>query len=163
MGVDIADINNDLKPDIMVLDMLPENVERRKTMIARADNENFEMRQKAGYVDEYMRNTLQLNQGTDANRITYFSDISQLAGVNATDWSWSVLLADFDNDGLRDSYVTNGFAKNITDLDFTSYNADNNTFGTAEDKFKRTRDLLGKLKGVHVSNYIFQKQRKPGF
>jgi len=163
MGVDIADINNDLKPDIMVLDMLPENNERRKTMIARSDNENFAMRKKAGYVDEYMRNTLQLNQGKDARGVTYFSDIGQLAGVNATDWSWSVLLADFDNDGFRDCYVTNGFAKNITDLDFLSYNADNNTFGTAADKFKRTRDLLGKLKGIHVSNYIFRNNGSLSF
>ena len=156
MGVDIADINNDLKPDIMVLDMLPANNERRKTMIARSDHENFAMRKKAGYVDEYMRNTLQLNQGVDANGVVYFSDIAQLAGVNATDWSWSVLLGDFDNDGLRDCYVTNGFARNITDLDFLSYNADNNTFGTTEDKIKRTKDLLGKLKGIQVSNYIFR-------
>jgi hypothetical protein len=163
MGVDIADINNDTKPDIMVLDMLPENNERRKTMIARADNEDFAMRQKAGYVDEYMRNTLQLNQGTDANGITHFSDIAQLAGVHATDWSWSVLLADFDNDGLRDSYVTNGFVKNITDLDFTSYNADNNTFGTAADKFKRSRELFGKLKGIHPSNYIFRNKGNLSF
>ncbi len=163
MGVDIADVNNDIKPDIMVLDMLPENNERRKTMIARADNEDFAMRQKAGYVDEYMRNTLQLNQGTDANGITYFSDIAQLAGLHATDWSWSVLLADFDNDGLRDSYVTNGFVKNITDLDFISYNADNNTFGTSEDKFKRSRDLFDELKGVHLSNYIFRNKGNLGF
>lgn len=163
MGVDIADINNDSRPDIMVLDMLPENNERRKTMIARGDYENFEMRQKAGYADEYMRNTLQLNQGTDASGITYFSDIAQLAGLHATDWSWSVLLTDFDNDGLRDCYVTNGFAKNITDLDFTSYNADNNTFGTTEDKFRRTRDLLGKLKGVHLSNYIFRNKGNLAF
>ncbi|MHA4811386.1 VCBS repeat-containing protein [Flavitalea flava] len=163
MGVDIADINNDGKPDIMVLDMLPANNERRKTMIARSDYENFSMRKKAGYVDEYMRNTLQLNQGVNAKGIVYFSDIAQMAGVNATDWSWSVLLCDFDNDGMRDCYVTNGFAKNITDLDFLSYNADNNTFGTAEDKIKRTRDLLGKLKGIHVSNYIFRNNGNLAF
>ena len=163
MGVDIADINNDMKPDIMVLDMLPENNERRKTMIARADNENFALRKKAGYTDEYMRNTLQLNQGTAADGVTYFSDIAQLAGVNATDWSWSVLLADFDNDGLRDSYVTNGFARNITDLDFLTYNAENNTFGTVENKIKSTRDLLGKLKGIHISNYIFKNNGQLGF
>ncbi|MEO6949999.1 MAG: VCBS repeat-containing protein [Ginsengibacter sp.] len=163
MGVDIADINNDLKPDIFVLDMLPENNERRKTMIAREDYESFALRQKAGYVDEYMRNTLQLNQGKDVNGVTYFSDIAQLAGVNATDWSWSVLLADFDNDGLRDAYVTNGFAKNITDLDFISYNGDNNTFGTVGDKLKRTRDLFEKLKGINVSNYIFKNNGNLGF
>lgn len=158
MGVDVADINNDLRPDIMVLDMLPKNNERRKTMIARADHENFFMRKKAGFVDQYMRNTLQVNQGTDANGVTYFSDAAQFAGVNATDWSWSVLLADFDNDGLRDSYVTNGFAKDITDLDFTVYNSENNIFGGTEDRFKRTQDLFSKLKGIHVSNYLFKNK-----
>lgn len=163
MGVDIADINNDLKPDIMVLDMLPENNERRKTMIAREDYESFTMRQRAGYIDEYMRNTLQLNRGSDAKGITSFSDISQLAGMNATDWSWSVLLADFDNDGLRDAYITNGFAKNITDLDFITYNGDHNTFGTVKDKIKTTTDLLGKLKGIHISNYIFRNNGNLGF
>jgi len=163
MGVDIADINNDLKPDIMVLDMLPQDNQRRKTMIARADYESFIARKKAGYVDEYMRNTLQLNQGADANGALYFSDIAQLAGVNATDWSWSVLLGDFDNDGFRDCYVTNGFAKNITDLDFLAYNADNNTFGSVENKLQRTKELLAKLKGIHVSNYIFRNNGKLAF
>jgi len=163
MGVDIADINNDGRPDIMVLDMLPQNNRRRKTMIARADYESFLARQKAGYVDEYMRNTLQLNQGTDTAGTLYFSDIAQMAGVNATDWSWSVLLGDFDNDGLRDCYVTNGFVKNITDLDFLSYNADNNTFGTAENKIERTRQLLGQLNGIHVSNYIFRNNGNLAF
>ncbi|MEO5892921.1 MAG: hypothetical protein ABIQ31_21905 [Ferruginibacter sp.] len=156
MGVDVADINNDAKPNIMVLDMLPQNNERRKTMIARADNENFALRQKAGYVDEYMRNMLQLSQGANAAGTTFFSGIAQLSGMNATDWSWSVLLSGFDNDGWRDSYVTNGFAKNITDLYFLSYNADNNPFGTVPDKVKSTREMLGKLKGIHVSNYIFR-------
>jgi hypothetical protein len=156
MGVDIADINNDGKPDIMVLDMLPQDNGRRKTMIAKTDYQSFSLRKKAGYVDEYMRNTLQLNQGTDNKGITYFSDIAQLAGVNATDWSWSVLLADFDNDGFRDAYITNGFPKNITDLDFLAYNADNNMFGGVENKIRKTKELLSKLKGINVSNYIFR-------
>lgn len=160
MGVDIADINNDLKPDIMVVDMLPENNERRKTMIARQDYDNFNARIKAGYVNEYMRNTLQINQGVDANGVTYFSDISQLTGMHATDWSWSVLLADFDNDGLRDTYITNGFAKNITDLDFLAYGSspDNYMFGTTAEKIKQVRSLLDKLKSVNVSNYIFKNK-----
>ena len=156
MGVDIEDINNDAKPDIMVMDMLPENNERRKTMIAKADYEKFFMRQKAGYVDQYMRNTLQLNQGTDQNGVTFFSDIAQMAGVHATDWSWGVLLADYDNDSFRDAYITNGFVKDITDLDFLSYNTDNNMFGTNEVKANRTKELLSLLKSVKLSNYMYR-------
>lgn len=156
MGVDIEDINNDGKPDIMVMDMLPENNERRKTMIAKADYEKFFLRKKAGYVDQYMRNTLQLNQGTDKNGVTFFSDIAQFAGVHATDWSWGVLLADFDNDSFRDAYITNGFVKDITDLDFLSYNSDSNMFGTNEVKANRTKELLSLLKGVKLSNYMYR-------
>ncbi|MBE9461616.1 VCBS repeat-containing protein [Dyadobacter sp. UP-52] len=156
MGVDIEDINNDGKPDIMVMDMLPENNERRKTMIAKADYEKFFLRKKAGYIDQYMRNTLQINQGTDNNGVTFFSDIAQFAGVQATDWSWGVLLADFDNDCYRDAYITNGFVKDITDLDFLSYNTNSNMFGTNEIKANRTKELLSLLKGVKLSNYMYR-------
>ncbi|QRR00692.1 VCBS repeat-containing protein [Dyadobacter sandarakinus] len=158
MGVDIEDINNDARPDIMVMDMLPENNERRKTMIAKADYEKFFLRQKAGYVDQYMRNTLQLNQGTSANGTTYFSEIGQLTGMQATDWSWGVLLADYDNDGLRDAYITNGFVKDITDLDFLAYNTDHSMFGTNEVKANRTRELLSMLKSVKLSNYMYRNK-----
>nr|WP_295922723.1 VCBS repeat-containing protein [uncultured Dyadobacter sp.] len=163
MGVDIEDINNDARPDIMVMDMLPETNERRKTMIAKADYEKHFMRQRAGYVDEFMRNTLQLNQGTNANGTTFFSDIAQLTGMHATDWSWGVLLADYDNDGLRDAYITNGFAKNITDLDFLAYNTDANMFGTDAVRADRTKDLLGKLKGVKLSNYMYHNEGNLAF
>lgn len=156
MGVDIEDINNDARPDMMVMDMLPETNERRKTMIAKADYEKHFMRQRAGYVDEFMRNTLQLNQGTDPDGTTHFSDIAQLTGMHATDWSWGVLLADYDNDGRRDAYITNGFVKNITDLDFLAYNTDANMFGTDVVRANRTKDLLGVLKGVKLSNYMFR-------
>lgn len=163
MGVDIEDINNDARPDIMVMDMLPETNERRKTMIAKADYEKHFMRQRAGYVDEFMRNTLQLNQGTNAAGTTFFSDIAQLTGMHATDWSWGVLLADYDNDGLRDAYITNGFAKNITDLDFLAYNTDANMFGTDAVRANRTKDLLDVLKGVKLSNYMYQNQGNLAF
>jgi hypothetical protein len=160
MGVDIEDINNDALPDIMVMDMLPENNERRKTMIAKADYEKFFMRQKAGYVDQYMRNTLHLNQGTGPSGTpggtTYFSEIAQLTGMQATDWSWGVLLADYDNDGRRDAYITNGFVKDITDLDFLSYNTNNSMFGTNEVKANRTKELLSLLKSVKLSNYMYR-------
>jgi hypothetical protein len=103
-----------------------------------------------------MRNTVQLNQGTDASGVTYFSDVAQFTGMHATDWSWGVLLADYDNDGLRDAYITNGFVKDITDLDFLSYNSNNNMFGTNEVKANRTKELLSLLKGVKLSNYMYR-------
>jgi len=158
MGVDIADINNDAKPDIMVMDMLPENNERRKTMIAKADYEGFFLRQKAGYINEYMRNTLQLNQGTDKTGNLFFSEIAQFAGVNATDWSWGVLLSDFDNDGFRDAYITNGFVKDITDLDYINYNQENNMFGTNKARDEKSKGLVNLLKGVKLSNYMFRNK-----
>ncbi|SEI59321.1 Repeat domain-containing protein [Dyadobacter sp. SG02] len=163
MGVDIADINNDARPDIMVMDMLPETYERRKTMIAKADYEKHFLRQRAGYVDEFMRNTLQLNQGTDRAGTTHFSDIAQLTGMHATDWSWGVLLADYDNDGLRDAYITNGFVKNITNLDFLAYNTDANMFGTDAVRANRTKDLLAVLKGVKLSNYMYRNSGNLAF
>ncbi len=158
MGVDIEDINNDAKPDIMVMDMLPENNERRKTMIAKADYESFFLRQKAGYITEYMRNTLQLNQGTDKKGTLFFSDIAQFAGVNATDWSWGVLLSDFDNDGFRDAYITNGFVKDITDLDYINYSQENNMFGTNKARDDKSKGLVNLLKGVKLSNYMFKNK-----
>lgn len=158
MGVDIEDINNDAKPDIMVMDMLPENNERRKTMIAKADYESFFLRQKAGYVTEYMRNTLQLNQGTDKTGNLFFSDIAQFAGVHATDWSWGVLLSDFDNDGFRDAYITNGFVKDITDLDYISYSQENNMFGTNKARDDKSKGMVNLLKGVKLSNYMFKNK-----
>ncbi len=158
MGVDIEDINNDAKPDIMVMDMLPENNERRKTMIAKSDYESFFLRQKAGYVTEYMRNTLQLNQGNDKSGNLFFSDIAQFAGVHATDWSWGVLLSDFDNDGFRDAYITNGFVKDITDLDYINYSQENNMFGTNKARDDKSKGMVNLLKGVKLSNYMFKNK-----
>jgi hypothetical protein len=159
MGVDIADINNDLLPDIMVVDMLPKSNERRKSMMSGMNYEKFLMEQEAGYVPQFMRNTLQLNQGKDAEGTTHFSDISQLAGVHDTDWSWAPLMADFDNDGLRDIYITNGFVKDITDLDFINYKAPAvSMFGPQESKQEKRRKTIELLKGVKVSNFIFKNQ-----
>jgi enediyne biosynthesis protein E4 len=116
MGVDAADFNNDGRPDIVVLDMLPEREEILKTS-ANAESFNvFDLKVKAGYHPQYARNTLQLNRGGGR-----FSDIGYLAGVSATDWSWSPLFADLDNDGFKDLFVTNGMYRRPNDLDYIDY------------------------------------------
>src|SRR5258706_16078641 len=122
MGNDAADINNDGMPDIVTLDMLPEINRRKKTTIGNKNYQNYINNEKYGYQYQYVRNILHLNNGLDQG--IKFSEIGQLAGVHQTEWSWSPLMADFDNDGNKDLLVTNGFPKDITDKDFAIFRAD---------------------------------------
>src|SRR5436309_4050038 len=113
MGVDAADFNNDGRPDLMVLDMLPE---REQTLKTSANAETFDVynqKLEAGYHPQYARNTLQLNRGRRR-----FSEIGYLAGVFATDWSWAPLFADLDNDGYKDLFITSGIYHRPNDLDY---------------------------------------------
>ncbi len=116
MGVDAADLNNDARPDIMVLDMLPEREDILKTS---ANAESFAIEDRklaAGYHPQYARNTLHLNRGRRR-----FSEVGYLAGVHATDWSWGPLFADLDNDGDKDLFVANGIYRRANDLDYYDY------------------------------------------
>ena len=121
MGVDVADVNNDGLVDIMVLDMLPPYNQRRKLLFAGESYDQFETSRRLGYEPEYVRNTLQLNNGTGPDGRPSFSEIGQLAGVDATDWSWAPLLADYDNDGWKDLFVTNGYPRDVTNLDYLAF------------------------------------------
>ncbi|MGQ0713742.1 MAG: VCBS repeat-containing protein [Gemmatimonadaceae bacterium] len=119
MGVDAADVNNDTRPDLVVVDMLPEREDILKTS-ANAENFNtHDLKVKAGYHPQFARNTLQLNRGGGR-----FSDVGYLAGVYATDWSWAPLLADLDNDGDKDLFVTTGIYRRPNDLDYINYVSD---------------------------------------
>ncbi len=162
MGVDIQDINNDTRPDVMVVDMLPETNARQKMMLIKTNWEFFHLARQQGYQDEYVRNTLQLNQGTGPNGQPVFSEIGQLAGVFRTDWSWAPLLADFDNDGLKDLFVTNGYRRDITNLDYVAYlNNQASSFGMMgrDANFqKSTLDELYKLPTVQLHNYLFRNR-----
>lgn len=165
MGIDIADYNNDLRPDIVVLDMLPRDNYREKMMIPGGNYDIFLSSRQAGYQDQYMRNTLQLNQGTFPDGSPRFSEIAYLAGMFKTDWSWAPLFADFDNDGLKDLFISNGYRKDVTDLDFIIYNrrtSSNIMFGTESAKMKKRgealADRLKELDDVKLSNRIFHNE-----
>jgi hypothetical protein len=111
MGNDVADINNDLLPDIFTLDMLPEDNRRQKLLMAPDNYYKFDLSVQSGFHHQYMRNMLHLNNGNGS-----FSEIGQVSGISNTDWSWSALFADYDNDGWKDLYVTNGYLHDYTNL-----------------------------------------------
>ncbi|KAA2218841.1 VCBS repeat-containing protein [Maribacter flavus] len=157
MGIDVADINNDGGLDFLVLDMFPEDNLRRKTMFSEIPFDRFNSSVKAGYQPQFVRNVLQVSTSSG------FSDIGNFAGVSATDWSWAPLIADFDNDGLRDIYITNGYKKDITDMDFVDFNNSSNVFGSFEEKRKALVDQLKKMDGVKKSNFFFRNRGQNKF
>jgi enediyne biosynthesis protein E4 len=160
MGMDIADINNDGFPEIVTLDMMPEDNLRQKMMFTKQSVDRYELNLSRGYQPQFVRNMLQLNNGPDANGQVTFSEIGQMSGVYATDWSWSALFADFDNDGYRDLLVTNGYRKDVTSLDFVNYNPQASFSFTRErneDRKKRLKEMQ-ELLGVKKSNFIFRNK-----
>jgi hypothetical protein len=161
MGVDVADVNNDGLIDIATLDMLPEDNERKKMMYMAMDFYRYELERKMKYEPAFMRNMLHLNNGVRAAGTTtepFFSEIGQLAGIHETDWSWSVLMADFDNDGWKDMHVTNGFGKNILDKDFLQFQADPNirNLSTQKQKDSALGKKLDEYGSRQLPNYFFR-------
>jgi len=147
MGNDAADINNDGLPDIITLDMLPETNARKKTTIGNKSYLNYINNEKYGYEYQYVRNMVHLNNGLDKG--IKFSEIGQLSGLHQTEWSWSPLFADFDNDGNKDALITNGFPKDITDKDFANYRADVGNIAS-------NSLLIDSIPVVKIPNYAFK-------
>ena len=145
MGNNISDINNDGLPDIFVLDMLPEDNVRQKLLFSPDNYEKFDITLRSGFYYQYMRNMLQLNNGDGT-----FSEIGQLAGISNTDWSWAPLFADFDDDGWKDLYVTNGYTRDYTNMDFLKYM---NDFIQNKGRLRR-EDVLGILQQMPASNVV---------
>ena len=158
MGNDLADFNNDGLVDIVVLDMLPRDNKRRKLTLMGNNYDEFENGLSYGYQPQYVRNTLQLNNGNGS-----FSEIGRLAGIEATDWSWSALFADYDNDGLKDLLVTNGYRQDITNLDFMVYGRRVMAMGTRAANKKQRLDALNELPGIKLHNYIYKNQGNATF
>jgi len=154
MGQDVIDINNDGLADVFELDMNPEDNYRKKMMLGANSSQNVQNLQRYGYQLQYVRNTLQLNQGprvlqNDSIGSPAFSEIAFMSGVAQTDWSWTPLIADFNNDGFRDVVITNGFPKDLTDHDFTTFRQ--NAFAIAS-----KTQVLDQIPSVKIHNYGYR-------
>ncbi len=147
MGSDYADINNDLKQDLITVDMAPESHIRSKENMASMSTPNFLKMVEIGYHYQYMINMLHINTGNGI-----YKETSQLSGVSNTDWSWAPLIADFDNDGLKDLYVTNGVDKEYTNRDAIDKL---NEFGASGGAMK-IEDVLSSFPSEKINNYIFK-------
>src|SRR5690242_3303748 len=151
MGVDIADYNNDGLADIMNLDMLPEDNARQKKLQLQENYESFQLMVNQGLEKQYMHNMLQLNNGDGT-----FSEIAQLSGVSNTDWSWSPLFADFDNDGYKDLFITNGYLRDYTNKDFLKYWGDYKVKKAMDREPVLLMDLIKAMPSTLLPNYIFR-------
>ena len=163
MGTDAADLNNDQLPDIITLDMQPENNERKKMMYSFLNDQRHQLEMQKGYEPEYIHNMLQLNNGVrfiNNREEPFFSEIGEMAGIAETDWSWSVLIADLDNDGWKDIHIANGLGRDPTNIDFLEYR--HNTVvqsGVPENDIVQQRTLadhLALLGSVPLRNYVYR-------
>ncbi len=166
MGSDAADVNNDGRVDLLTLDMLPEGNERIKLTSGDDNYDKYEQLLRAGFYHQTMRNMLQLNVGEErmpSAPTPIFSEIGQLAGVSNTDWSWAGLFADFDNDGWKDLFVTNGYARDYTNMEFLKFTMDeqlksrqtgSRQTGAASDPMA----VIAKMPSINEPNYMFRNR-----
>ena len=145
MGNDISDFNNDGFLDIMTLDMLGETNYRLKTTNSKSRYNDYIFNEKYGYEYQYMRNMLQTGRGVDIP----YQEIGLMAGISKTDWSWSPLFVDMDNDGYRDLLITNGFPRDITDLDFGEFNFNMR-------RYLSPIQILDSIPVVKIPNYAYK-------
>lgn len=159
MGCDAADFNNDGNTDLLTLDMLPEDNWSQKMHTGSENFDKFQMLFSQGVFPQYSRNMLHRNNGDGT-----FSEMAQYAGVSNTDWSWSALFADFDNDGQKDLFISNGYAKDNTNMDFMRYRIDQQMRARGGGNTKEIiQDLIEKMPSVEIPNYIFRNNGNGSF
>jgi hypothetical protein len=151
MGCDAADINNDGYVDLFTLDMLPEDHYEQKLVEGPDNYERLSIREKVGMYYQTTRNMLQLNCGG-----THFTEIGQYAGPYATNWSWAPLLCDFDQDGLKDLFISNGYGKNVTHMDVLHMNVEETLKRRAGEPSMDLMDLLSLIPATVLNNYMYK-------
>ena len=142
MGNDMADINNDGNPDIFTLDMMPEYYHKKKQTINGFPYIIYTNDAKYGYEHQYLRNMMHMHNGFVNGEMIPYSEVGQMMGIFHSEWSWSPLFADFDNDGDKDLLISNGYPKDMTDKDWINYR--NEVFGS----FASARHVISKVPAV---------------
>ncbi len=153
MGTEIADINNDGLMDILSLDMMPEDIIIKKRSVPADNFEIYQFKSSFGYHFQIPRNNLQLQQYVDQDKIPVFSEIGNMLGIAETDWSWSGLLEDFNMDGHKDLFITNGIIRRPNDLDYLNYIANEVVQSQADDL-----EIISHMPSGAVSNYLYINQ-----
>ena len=151
MGSDAADYNNDGFIDLMTLDMLAEDNKTQKMHSGAENFDKFQFLFSQGFYYQYSRNMLQKNNGDGT-----FSEVGQLSGVSNTDWSWAALFGDYDNDGNKDLFVTNGYVKDHTDMDFIKYSMDRLVRAMNKETVDPIPEYIRKMPTLKIANYVFQ-------
>ena len=160
MGVDAGDINNDAYPDIIAADMLPSDPYILRRSLGEDEYNTFQIKIRNGYNHQYARNTLQLNRQNGS-----FSEIGLYAGVGATDWSWATLWLDFDNDGWKDLFISNGIPKRLNDIDYVNYVSNDEIQSKIRDGRMEDRDmtLIEKFPQIKLPNRFFRNKKNASF
>ena len=160
MGVDVADVNNDGYPEIISMDMLPSDPYILKRSLGEDEYDIFQYKTAAGYQHQYTRNNLQLNR-----RNGMFSEVGLYSGVYATDWSWAPLWMDFDNDGLKDLFISNGIPKRMNDMDYVNFVSNEEIQNKIASNKMEEKDmaLVNKFPEIKIPNKLFKNNGNLSF
>ncbi|GAO42035.1 VCBS repeat-containing protein [Flavihumibacter petaseus] len=161
MGCDVADYNNDGLMDIVVLDMLPADNKRMKLLRGPDEYDKYQQMVNNGYFHQNMRNTLQTGIGLDTSGMPHFSETGQLMGISNTDWSWNANFADLDNDGYQDLFITNGYWRDYTNLDFLTYAVP--AYRQQHGKQELGVELVKEMPVTKLSSYVFRNHPDSAF
>ncbi|NHE59145.1 VCBS repeat-containing protein [Cyclobacterium plantarum] len=153
MGADAADMNNDLLPDLLTMDMMPEYNFNQKSILGPENYDKYRELLNKGFHAQSMRNMFQLNKGAGN-----FIELGHYSGIAHSDWSWAVLAADFDNDGWKDVFISNGYARNYLDMDFLNYMVSERIKSNQSGKEEALTELIDKMPPIYVRNYLYHNQ-----